>query len=185
MESAAAQPKTARDALIHDLLGDVGKLHDLIKALPGEMQTALSPSLGALVGASKEAQATIAQLAEAQKVSIGQFSAAEKVALRDAMKAAMREEAGAALADTVRALQSSAAAHETAIKAEGRQAIKIMAIAALFGLLGAVCGIAGGYVMFGQEQAQQADFGRAVGSVWGELDQKAQRVIQQAREAKR
>ena len=176
---------TAQEALIAELLGDVGKLHDKIKELPTAMQTAIAPNLGALVAASKEAQATIAQLGEAQRVSIGQFSAAEKVALRDALKAAMREEAGAALSDAVRALQSSAAAHETAIKAEGRQAIKIMAIAALFGLLGAVCGIAGGYVMFGQAQAQQADFGRAVGSVWGELDQKAQRVIQQAREAKR
>ena len=171
---------TAQEALIAELLGDVGKLHDKIKELPTAMQTAIAPNLGALVAASKEAQATIAQLGEAQRVSIGQFSAAEKVALRDALKAAMREEAGAALSDAVRSLQSSAAAHESAVKAEGRQAVKVMAIAALFGFLGAVSGIAGGYVMFGQEQAEKTTFGRALGSEWGELDAKAQRIIQQA-----
>ena len=52
---AANTPRTTRDALTIDLLGDVGRLHDEIKALPEGLKTALAPALGAIALASKEA----------------------------------------------------------------------------------------------------------------------------------
>jgi hypothetical protein len=40
--------RTTRDALIHELLGDVGTLHDSIKAMPTHVQTHMEHSLSAL-----------------------------------------------------------------------------------------------------------------------------------------
>ena len=49
---------TAQEALIAELLGDVGKLHDQIKALPDALKASVAPTIGALVLASREAKAT-------------------------------------------------------------------------------------------------------------------------------
>ena len=46
---------TAREALLAELLCDVGRLHDDIKALPN----ALSPTLDTIITASQEAKMTI------------------------------------------------------------------------------------------------------------------------------
>lgn len=97
---AANTPRTTRDALTFELLGDIGRCDDKVTALekkldalPEALEKAMSPMLGALAMASKEAQATIGQLGAAEKASFGNFAAAEKVALRDALKAALRDEA--------------------------------------------------------------------------------------------
>jgi hypothetical protein len=54
--------------------------------------------LGAILKATEKAHGAIVQLGAAEKASFGNFAAAEKVALRDSLKAALREEAGEALA---------------------------------------------------------------------------------------
>lgn len=48
---------TAQEVLIAELLGDVGNLHDEIKALPEGLKAALAPTLNAIAIASKEGQA--------------------------------------------------------------------------------------------------------------------------------
>jgi len=170
--------KNAKDALIYDLLGDVGKLHDQIKALPEALKESIAPTLGAVTLATKEAHATIVQLGKAEKAAFGNFTAQEKVALRDSLKAALREEAGAALADVARDLSSSARLHEEAAKAERRQRWQWLAVALAVGLLG---GLYGSHLLYGQQQAEQAAFGRAVMATWGDLDAKAKERIQEAR----
>ena len=41
---AANSPRTTRDALIYDLLGDVGRLEEKIKSLPATLNNALEPT---------------------------------------------------------------------------------------------------------------------------------------------
>lgn len=173
--------KNAKDALIYDLLGDVGKLHDQIKALPEAFKESVAPTLGALSLAVKDAKGSIEQAGKAEKAAFGNFTAQEKVALRDSLKAALREEAGAALADVARELSSSARLHADAAKAETRQRWQWLAVALAVGLLGGALGLYGAHLLYGQQQAEQAAFGRAVMATWGDLDAKAKERIQEAR----
>lgn len=178
---AANSPRTTRDALTIDLLGDVGRLHDQIKALPEGLKTSLAPALGAIALASKEAQATIGQLGVAEKASFGNFAAAEKVALRDSLKAALREEAGEALASVARELAASARIHQDAAKGETRQRWQWIAVAFAGSLLAGALGFYGSHLLYGKQIDEQAAFGRAVGTVWDSLDAKTKERIQAAR----
>ena len=178
---AERTPRTTRDALIHELLGDVGRLHDQVKALPDAFKESVTPTLGALALAVKDAKGSIEQAGKAEKAAFGNFTAQEKVALRDSLKAALREEAGAALADVARDLSSSARLHEEAAKAERRQRWQWLAVALAVGLLGGALGLYGAHLLYGQQQAEQAAFGRAVMATWGDLDAKAKERIQEAR----
>lgn len=173
---------TAQEVLIAELLGDVGKLHDDIKALPGNFEKEVSPTLGAILKASKEAQATIGQLGAAEKASFGNFAAAEKVALRDALKASLREEAGEALASVARELAASATALDKAVKEETRQRWQWIAVAFAGSVVAGVLAFYGSHLLYDKQSDEEAAFGRAVGTVWNSLDAKTKERIQAARE---
>ena len=179
---AANSPRTTRDALTIDLLGDVGRLHDQIKALPEGLKESLAPALGAIALASKDAQATIVKLGAAEKASFGNFAAAEKVALRDSFKAAMREDANEAYGNVARVLAASAEAHDNAVKAATRHRWQWQAVALAVGLLGGALGFYGSHLLYDKQMANEAAFGRAVGTVWDSLDAKTKERIQAARE---
>lgn len=185
---AERTPRTTRDALTLELLGDLGRVDDKITALeqridalPDAFKEAIAPSLGAVTMATKEAQAAIQQAGKAEVAAFKNFTAQDKVALRDALKAALREDAGAALADAARDLSSSARLHENAAKAESRQRWQWLSVALAVGLLGGALGLYGSHLLYGQQQAEQAAFGRAVMATWGDLDAKAKERIQEAR----
>lgn len=57
-------PRTARDALIIELLGDLGSIHDQIKSLPAEIEKAVSGSLTVIADAVEDAEKTTLQLAQ-------------------------------------------------------------------------------------------------------------------------
>ena len=179
---AANTPRTTRDALTIELLGDVGKLHDDIKALPGNFEKEVSPTLGAILKATEKAHGAIVQLGAAEKASFGNFAAAEKVALRDALKAALREEAGEALASAARELATSARIHQDAAKGEKVQRWQWIAAAFAGSLLAGALGFYGSHLLYGKQIDEQAAFGRAVGTVWDSLDAKTKERIQAARE---
>ena len=173
---------TAQEVLIAELLGDVGKLHDDIKALPGNLEKEISPALGAILKATEKAHGAIVQLGAAEKASFGNFAAAEKVALRDSLKAALREEAGDALASVARELAASAKALDAATKSERRQRWQWIAVAFAGSLLAGALGFYGSHLLYGKQIDEQAAFGRAVGTVWDSLDAKTKERIQAARE---
>jgi hypothetical protein len=184
----AKSPRTTRDALTLEMLGDIGRcddkitaLENKIDALPEAFEKAMAPALGALVKASKEAQATIGQLGTAEKVAFGNFSAAEKVALRDALKAALREEAGDALASAARELATSARIHQDATKGEKVQRWQWIAVAFAGSLLAGALGFYGSHLLYGKQIDEQAAFGRALGTVWDGLDAKTKQRIQDAK----
>lgn len=57
-------PRTARDALIIELLGDLGSIHDQIKNLPAEIEKAVGGSLTVIADAVEDAEKTTLQLAQ-------------------------------------------------------------------------------------------------------------------------
>lgn len=186
---AANTPRTTRDALTFELLGDIGRCDDKVTALekkldalPETLEKAMSPMLGALVKVSKEAQATIGQLGAAEKASFGNFAAAEKVALRDALKASLREEAGEALASVAREQAASTKALDKAVKEVTRQRWQWIAVAFAGSVVTGVLAFYGSHLLYDKQSDEQAAFGRAVGTVWDSLDAKTKERIQAARE---
>ncbi|EQB98982.1 hypothetical protein [Photorhabdus temperata] len=61
-------PRTARDALIIELLGDVGTIHDQIKNLPTEIEQAISGSIKLVADAVEDAENTALKLAKSIEV---------------------------------------------------------------------------------------------------------------------
>lgn len=57
--NAPPGPRTTREALLAELLGDLGEVHDSIKELPQAVEDAMRPSLEALRQATTQAQALI------------------------------------------------------------------------------------------------------------------------------
>ena len=185
---AERTPRTTRDALTLELLGDLGRVDDKITALeqridalPDAFKEAIAPSLGAVTMATKEAQAAIQQAGRTEVAAFKNFAAQDKVALRDSLVSAMNTTAGDALAGAARDLSSSARLHEEAAKAERRQRWQWLAVALAVGLLGGALGLYGSHVLYDQQQAEQAAFGRAVMATWGDLDAKTKERIQEAR----
>lgn len=103
---------TAHEALLSELLGDVGKLHDDIKALPD----LLSPTLDTIMAASKEAKITIDHYTQAQKKLIDGWVQAEIHSFKSQMSAAIEVAAGEAIREAAFALNSSAQLLDKEIK---------------------------------------------------------------------
>lgn len=70
MSEENSAPQTARDALITELLSDVGRIHDDIKAIPKMLELSLSDSLEIIAKAVGDAEATAQQLQEASAQAI-------------------------------------------------------------------------------------------------------------------
>lgn len=175
-------PRTARDALIIELMGDIGRLDDGIKALPNTMNEAIAPTLGALVTASKEAEKTIAKLGAEQKSSIHNFAEKEKSTLRESLKAVLREEAGNALASAAGKLAWAARVHNDAVKQERAQRWLWLGISFFLGLCSATYTVWAIDKYYGGQFNKQAAYGRAVYSAWSSLDAKTQKRILAAME---
>jgi len=67
------KPRTARDALIIELMGDIGLLHDEVKAMPQSVEGSLSESLKLIAGAVEEAEKTTHKLRNETELAIKQM----------------------------------------------------------------------------------------------------------------
>ena len=63
-------PRTARDALIIELMGDIGVLHDEIKRLPVTLKESLKDTLNVVANAVEESEKTALQLKNETELSI-------------------------------------------------------------------------------------------------------------------
>lgn len=64
MHDESRVPKTARDALLIELIGDIGVLHDQIKSLPEEINQATAVSIETIANAVEEAEKTASTLSQ-------------------------------------------------------------------------------------------------------------------------
>lgn len=151
-------PTTAHDALIAELLGDVGRLHDSIKELP----KALGPVCGAIVKSTRDAQSVIDAYGEAQEQRLKALAAQERISMREDMQSVLHE--------VVRRHDES----------NGRWGIWKMTLAVfVVAFLGALAGYWS--ARFADEGLlASARYGRALGVVWNDLDKKTQQRIQEA-----
>lgn len=184
----ANTPRTTRDALILELLGDIGQCDDKVTALekkldimPEAIEKAISPMLDTMAFSLKETQATISQLIAAEKASFENFVASEKIALQTSLKIALREEADKALASVARELATSARIHQDATKKEIQQRWQWITVAFAGSFLAAALSFYGSHLLYGKKMEEEAAFGRAIGTVWNSLDTKTKERILSAR----
>ena len=70
MNESSDIPRTARDALLIELLSDVGRVHDAIKGIPDIFQLSMADSLEIIAQAVGDAETTAKQLQDATNDSI-------------------------------------------------------------------------------------------------------------------
>mgnify|MGYP001066847829 CR=1 FL=1 len=76
-------PRTARDALLIELLGDLGVVHDEIKSLPNNLKDSLRESLTMIANAVEEAENTAKKITAETRMTLE----ADKNAVTEAMSA--------------------------------------------------------------------------------------------------
>jgi len=162
-------PRTTRDALILEALGDLGEL--LTKA--DQLNSTIAPLVAALHAAQMGTMAAVERHADNQKQQIQALAEQERVALAKALQTAVTnasnglEKAGKQMA---RELQ----------RPPGLPAWKQAAICLAIALVAGWVAIGGTYWLVGRDLDNQAALGRAVMAVWGQLDSKTQAQIERA-----
>jgi len=99
---------------------------------------------------------------------------AEFVVVADKERKAFEEKLNASVAKTVNRMVNEVK------RAEGLSLRSQVLIALAIGLTASATSVYGAYLMFGTERDEQAAIGRAVMSVWNDLDEKTKSKIEQA-----
>lgn len=90
MHDESRVPKTARDALLIELIGDIGVLHDRIKMLPAAINEATEGSIEVVAKSVEEAEKTALKLAESieqkKEVVLSELKVSVKQTLDDHAK---------------------------------------------------------------------------------------------------
>ena len=128
-----ANPTNAKDALILELLGDVGHLHDAVKDLRG----ALDGTVAELHKASGEAAGALSQAADA---AISRTAAAAATEEARRVQAARVEAAGLRSEFMLEANQALAELRKAQLGLRGRTLALVCVIAAVCSLAGAAVG---------------------------------------------
>ena len=152
---------TLQEELIAELLGEVGKLKDDIRALPAELDTVLGP----------------------MKVTIEEKTRAEQGNLEaagDAQIAKARREIMGMLDDFKRALDAEAKYTLTEGRTVGVAWQWLIVVAFVFGFFGSLVGHYGAHRLYAGQLVGQAEFAQSVMSVWDRLDGKAKKLIESA-----
>ena len=160
--SETRHPRTTRDALIIEAIGDIGELIQRIseledKTLPlvVEMENKVAASISMVSKHVVDKQAEFAILAEKEKK-------------------AFEEKLNASVAKTVNRMVNEVK------RPDGLSVRSQVSIALAIALMASALSIWGSYWMFGRERDEQAALGRAVMSVWSELDEQTRLRIEQA-----
>ena len=155
-------PKTSRDALIIEAIDDVGVLIQRISELEAKtvplihaLEEKLVESIGRVDNHALEKQAEFAVVADRERKSF-------------------EEKLNASVAKTVNRMVNEVQ------RSDGLSVRSQLLIALAIGFTASAVSIYGAYWMFGGEQDEQAAIGRAVMSVWHELDDKTKATIEQA-----
>lgn len=75
-------PRTARDALLIELLGDLGVVHDEIKSLPNNLKDSLRESLTMIANAVEEAENTAKNITGETRIALQDEKEAELQAIK-------------------------------------------------------------------------------------------------------
>lgn len=160
--SETRHPRTTRDALIIEAIGDIGDLIQRINELENktlplvvEMENKVTASISMVSKHVNDKQAEFAVLAEKEKK-------------------AFEEKLNASVAKTVNRMVNEVT------RPDGLSVRSQLLIASAIAVIASAISIWGSYWMLGRERDEQAALGRAVMSVWSELDEKTRSRIEQA-----
>ncbi|WP_103975223.1 hypothetical protein [Methylovulum psychrotolerans] len=162
-------PRTARDALMLEALGDIGDL--LAKA--DALNRTLAPTVAALQHAQTAAIAAVQQHAEGQKKQLHTLAAQESTALKHSLQTAVAQ----AAKELERAARQ--AGHPPGL-APWQQPGVALAWALAIALAAGLTAAAGTYFLYGRSLDNEAALGRAVAAVWAQLDANTRNRIEQA-----
>ena len=177
----AAEP-TTRDALIAEMLGDIGRLHDSVESLknilPGQTEEVEAKITGLIGLLSKAGDAYRGQLetytnGQADKVRAQMDKDAQAAKSRfdrdssDAIRAALTE-----VERTVRnTVQNEIAAPvQKALRAQQQNIWQTLGLCVMCGLIGGLVVVAGNVWLYDKEEAAFAALGKSVVASWEKLD---------------
>ena len=163
-----SDPRTAHDALIFEALGDIGELISRIEKL----QALTAPFLAELEKTQMDAIAVIEKHASNQQSEFRVFTEQEGRAFEQKLQASM-EKAAKHLENAGRRMANELE------RPAGLSFWAQISIALAIASFTSVLSICGTYWMFGRELSAQASVGRAVMTVWSELDEKTKAKIEQ------
>lgn len=169
MSETQQHPRTLRDALIIEAIGDIGELIRRIE----DLGSVTRPLVAELENKLADAVAKIESHVSNEQMAFLDFTEQERRMFEARLQASMEK----AAADGLKAAQKTAKAGS---RPAGLSVGAQLSIVLIIAIMGALIGIGGAYWLFGRAQADQAAMGRALMTVWSELDESAKAKIEQA-----
>lgn len=157
-------PSTAQEALISELLGDVGKLHDQIKALPEALEGALKPTVTTIVQSSSTIRTRLDEAALERYEVIEEYVRHQK----DEQEK-FRERIRHDLIDASTQLR-----HQKISDTATKKPIVYSALACILSVV-----LVGVLTYFSNSHDQSTQVGNAVMAIWDTLDDKTQHKIKE------
>lgn len=184
----AAEP-TTRDALIAEILGDVGRLHDSVESLknvlPGqteEVEAKITGLIGLLSAAGDvyRDQLETYTNSQAHKVQVAMENDAQAIQVRFDQDS--REAIQAALVEVERAVKNTvqreiAAPVQKVLRAQQQSIWQTLSLCLVSGLIGGLVVVAGNVLLHDKDEAAFVALGKATAASWGKLDAKARTAI--------
>lgn len=179
-----AEP-TVLDALVAEMLGDIGKLHDAVNSLKTtlpEQTEAVETKITGLIGLLQQAgdiykeQITAYTNAAGKEVQV----LAEKDFL--ARKALLDSAVSEALKGASRSFESTVQTEISKLRSAQPRFANLLLSWLVCGLIGGVVVILGNYVIYGKTRTEATALGDSVGAAWNKLDPKVRAAISTERE---
>lgn len=184
----AAEP-TTRDALIAEMLGDIGRLHDSVESLKGilpgqieEVEAKITGLVGLLIKAGDAYKGQLETYTNAQgekiRIAMEKDAQAAKAQFDRDSSAAIR----AALTEVERTVKSTvqtdiAAPVQKVLRSQQQSIWRTLALCLACGMVGG--GVVLGVYLFTYDKREAAftDLGKVVAASWDKLDNKAKATI--------
>lgn len=194
MNDSASMPRTARDALILEMLGDVGRLHDSVESLKNtlpaqveEAETRIAGLIGLLQKAGDIYQSQIEQYTNAEGEKVRRALEQQAANVRQQFSEQANAKTLELLADANRTIKATVQAEvvEPARRVLGsvRQSTgRTVALALVCGLMGGAVAVGADYLLKSDSRGNEQQLmtqGGALGRVWEKLDAKTQKMIRE------
>lgn len=192
MNDSASMPRTARDALILEMLGDVGRLHDSVESLKNtlpaqveEAETRIAGLIGLLQKAGDIYQSQIEQYTNAEGEKVRRALEQQAANVRQQFSEQANAKTLELLADANRTIKATVQAEvvEPARRVLGsvRQSTgRTVALALVCGLMGGAVAVGADYLLKSDSRTNEQQLmtqGGALGRAWEKLDAKTQKMI--------
>ncbi len=194
MNDSASMPRTARDALILEMLGDVGRLHDSVESLKNtlpaqveEAETRIAGLIGLLQKAGDIYQSQIEQYTNAEGEKVRRALEQQAANVRQQFSEQANAKTQELLADANRTIKATVQAEvvepaRRVLESVRQSTVRTVALALVCGLMGGAVVVGADYLLKsdsrGNEQRLMTQ-GGALGRVWEKLDAKTQKMIRE------